>query len=795
MLSNHLKVIFRQLTRNKAFSIINLTGLITGIVVCLFVVQFIWFERSFERFNVNADHTYRINLYNTSNGTFTSISPGTVSGLAYAMKQSIPGIESIGRISSKTKGVVSSPQHQKVNLENEIVFADPSIINLLGVDLIYGDQVNVLKDQRSIFISATTALKYFGEANVVGKVLEVGFSGATIETKPFQVKGVFKDIPANTHQHFDLILPPENEPAWNENWSWSDVTTYVRLQENVVPKDLDAGLAKVVRQHHQDDTGDRYLLEPITDIRLFALDGSGRGTLVNVFMILGAVILLLAWFNYISLSTARFLERMKEVGVRKLVGASRRQLIFQHLTESFFFNFISFLVALLLFVFLSPWMHHYLDVPIAGTFLDEPVTWFLIPVSIILGTLFSGFYPAIFLSSFKPLHSLKGRINGIADRSTLRKALVVVQLSISVILITAIFAIEKQIRFMQKQDVGISLDQTLIISEPLLSDASSIQKFEPFKNEILQLPSVTGITYASSFPGSEIDWHRTDITLGEENADYRYSSRIISIGTEFLEVFKLPVLTGRNFNPDVEGDKKAMLINEEACLMFGFKSCEEALNKLIFIGSRKFEVIGVVKNYHYRSLQYPLQPILYMQGYPRNPSYAIKISNGEITETIAKIEARWKEAYAGNVFRFHFLDEQFEQQYSSEKQMGMIVAILSVLAMVISFLGLFGLSIYAVSRRTREIGIRKVFGATVLNVVSLLTKEFLKLVIVGGLIAVPVVYQGLKIWLERYAYKMPVDILLFGLPLVVVMLLTLIAISFQTVMAARTNPVDSIKHE
>lgn len=795
MLTNNVKIAFRQLTKNKVYAAINMVGLISGIAVCLFVAQFVWFEWTFERFNLNADRTYRVNLYNTSNGVFENISTGTVSGLAHEMKQTLPGIESVGRLSSKTKGVVSNKDRHVENLENEIVYADPSIINLLGIELINSNKSVQLKDPQSIIISESAALKYFGETNATGKVLDIGFNGSNIEVKPYQVQGVFSDIPVNSHQHFDFVLPPENEQVWNENWSWSNVTTYVILQQSSEPQNLKDGLAKIVKQHHQDDTGDRYLLEPITEIRLHALDGSGRKTLVNFFIILGGVILLLAWFNYVGLSTARFLERMKEVGIRKLVGASRTQLMLQLLTESFLFNLISFSFALLLFITTWPWLAQYLQMPATSTFLSEPWAFVGILAFLIIGTLLSGLYPSLFLSSFKPLQSIKGRINRLADRSTLRKALVVVQLSITVILTTSIIAIIRQISFMRSQNLGIPLEQTIIIREPLLTDGTTAQKFEPFKNEILRLPAVTGVTYASSFPGSEIDWHRTDITLVEENTGFRYNSRIISIGTEFLDVFRLPLITGRNFNPDLESDKKAMLINEEACSMFGFKNKDDALNKLIFIGSRKFEVIGVVKNYHFRSLQYQMQPILYMQGYPRNPSYAIKVENENIAQTVAAIEDRWKQAYIGNIFTYYFLDAEFDRQYTSEKQLGTIIAGLTLLAIVISFLGLFGLSFYSVTRRTKEIGIRKVLGASVLKIIILLSRDFVKLVFVGVIIGVPFIYQGLKIWLQGYAYQMPMDVWLFVLPSAIVTLLTFVAICFQTLRAAHANPVDSIRYE
>ncbi len=794
MITNNIRIILRQMTRNKSFAFINLLGLITGLTVCLFIAQFVLFEYSFENFNKNADRTFRVNLYNTSNGVFDEISKGTVSGLAYAMKQTLPGIEAIGRLSSKEGAVVYNAGKAIRNLENRIIFADNAIIDILAIHLLVGDNRKVLTSAQSIIISESTAIRYFGTADVVGKSLEIGFPGASIEMEPFVVDGVF-ELAANANEQFDIVLPPRNEQEWNENWAWSNVTTYVRLNANVSTESLTQGLAGIIKQYHQDNTGDKYLLEPIRDIRLHALDGSGRATMVNFFLGLGLVVLLLAWFNYIGLSTARFLESIKEAGIRKLIGASRKQLIFRFLAEAFVFNSLSLLCAILLFASIAPLAASYFQMPSSGFILQIPLVYMFLLFALLVGVLISGLYPALFLSSVKPLQSINGKLNEFADRSALRKVLVVTQLAVSLILITAIFAIEKQIDFLRNRNLGISLEQTLIIDSPVLTDGTTVNKYEPFRNEILRMPSVAGVTYASSFPGSEIDWHRADITLNEENAPFRYNSRIVSIGTEFLDVFKLDILTGRNFNPDVESDRKALLINEEASKMFGFPDIRDALGKVIFIGSRRFEVIGVIKNYHYRSLQHQLQPILYMQGYPRNPAYAIKIASQDMTNTIADIERKWKETYSGNVFSYYFLDDKFDLQYASDNQIRMIVGVLSLLAVIVSFLGLFGLSLYTVNRRTKEIGIRKVMGASALNIVSLLSKDYARLVILGCVIGLPVGYQLIKKWLQSYAYQMPLDTSLFLVPVLILVLLTALTVSIKTLKSASINPIDSLRYE
>ena len=795
MLSNTFKVIIRSLTRNKSFSFINLIGLVTGLTVCLFIAQFAWFEYSFERFNKNAERTFRVNHYNTSNGVFENISAGTVSGLAYAMKTTLHGIESIGRISSKAGAVVSNPSKQIRNIEKGIVYADPSIVDLLAINLIAGDGHSLLKDVQAMIVSESAARKYFGSTDIVGESLEIGFPGPNIEMKVFKIEGVFHDIPSNSHQHFDFVLAPVNEQAWNENWAWSNVSTYVRLNANADPEIFHSGLAKIVKQYHQDGKGDKYLLEPITEIRLNALDGSGRASIVNFFLALGLVVLLLAWFNYISLSTARFLENMKEVGIRKLIGASRKELVVRFLAASFIFNVLSFVCGMLLFALIWPWIVTYFQIPEVELILQIPVAYLYFSAALFLSTLMSGLYPSIFLSSFKPLQSIKGKVNEFTDRSTLRKVLVVTQLSISLVLITAVLAIKKQIDFLQHQNLGITLEQTLIIESPVLTDQATVNKYKPFRNEILQLPSVTGVTYASSFPGSEIDWHRADITLNEENAPYHYSSRIVSIGTEFLDVFNLRLITGRNFNSDNIGDQKTMLINEEAAGMFGFKKIDDAIGKFIFVGSRQFEIIGVIENYHFVSLQHKLQPILYMQGYPRNPAYAIRIHELDMRQTVAAIEQKWKETYPENVFSFYFLDEKFDLQYSSDRQLGILTGVLTALAVVLSFLGLFGLSLYTVSRRTKEIGLRKVFGASVLNIVVLFSRDYTKLVAFGCLIGVPLSYYLIDSWLQRYAYQFSLDYSLFTVPILVLMVLTFVTVSMKTTKTANKNPVESLKYE
>jgi putative ABC transport system permease protein len=416
-------------------------------------------------------------------------------------------------------------------------------------------------------------------------------------------------------------------------------------------------------------------------------------------------------------------------------------------------------------------------------------------VLLLAGTFTAGLYPALFLSSFKPFAALKGLVGKSAAQAAVRKTLMVVQLSASALLMTGVLAIDRQLDFMQRQTLGINIDQTLIIEGPLMHDGTSIHRFEPFKRAVSSLPGVQGVTYASSFPGGEIDWHRTDIKLRDETAEHRYDSRIISIGTDFLNVFQLPLRAGRNFDPAIESDNKTMLLSVSAARMFGFTDVEASLGEVVFIGSRRFEVIGVVDDYHYRSLQYAVEPVLYIQGYPRNPTYAIKLPTERLSDAMPMIERLWREAYSGNVFKYYFLDDRFNAQYLSDKRAGTLIMIFTVIAACISGAGLFGLSLYAVGRRRKEVAVRKVFGASVVRITVLLSSEAIRLMVLSAVLAVPLCYYGIVRWLEGYTNKMNLDVALFVIPLIVVFILVLSAIGFQTVRAARRSPVEGMRHE
>lgn len=789
-----IRSILRRSTRKKSFTAINLLGLTVGTAVAMFVAQLVWFEYSFDRHIPDSDRIYRVNLYNTNNGVFDQISAGTVSGLAADIRENIPAVESVARLSSLSQGIVANPERQVEDLEGEIAYADPDILELLGLNLLDGGRKKALQEPQTILISETAARKYFGSLQATGKILKIGFNNNSLEKQPYEVRGVFKDIPANANRHFQFLLPPESRKAWDENWAWSNVETYLSLPVGTSPEALDGGLAAIVKQRHT-GTGDRYLLEPVTAIRLHALDGTGRASTVRFYLLLGAAILFLAWFNYINLSTARFFERMKEIGVRKLIGAQRHQLIRSFLAEALAFNVFAFLLAAGLFRVSRPVVFRFLDHPPAMDLPNPALLGGIAILAVLLGTAASGLIPAMFLSSFQPLQSLKGELNDMTDRSTLRKVMVTLQLGVTIVLLTAVLAIRRQVDFLHAQDPGIAIDQTLVIDPPLMTDGTSVQAYEPFKNEVLRMPSVKGVTYASSFPGSEIDWHRSDITLDRENADYRYDSRIIAIGTEFPDVFGLQLAAGRNFNPEIESDNTAMLINEEAVGMFGFLAPEDALGRLIFIGSRKFETIGVLKNYHFRSFEHALQPLLFIEGFPRGPGYAVKLGTGDLPGTLTAIRERWENAYAGNVFRYRFLDEVFDRQYAADRQSGRIVGALTALAILISCSGLFGLILFSANRRRREIGIRKVLGATTARIVLLFSKDFMLLALIAGCIAIPPAYHYINRWLDHYAAKMPVTAGLFLIPVLIVFLLTLATTGFQAMAAASRNPVGSLKDE
>jgi putative ABC transport system permease protein len=783
----------RQLFRQKLFASINLVSFTTGICIALMVGQYVWFEFSFEDFNDNADEVYRVNLYNTENGVFTEISSGTVSGLAYEMKATMPGVYAIARI-SKTGGIAVNKIKDISDVEASMIYADSDIVDLLALKLLYKGNAILKEGTKSLLISNSTALKYFGKTDVVGATLDLGFNNNTVATVPYQIEGVFQDIPENSNEHFDFVLPIENPGDWDKNWDWSNAITYVRFEKDVKHETINAAFSKIVKAHHHDDKGDRYLLEPISDIRLRALNGRGTYSTARTFILFGIIILVLAWCNYVNLSTAGFVDRIKDTGVRKLLGASRLQLVKTMLFDTFMFNVIAFAIAAIVFVVSWHWVGEFIQSSTKVTIFMHTTPALVCLSFVIFSSLVSGLYPSIFLSSFKPLQSLKGKVTSFVDRPTFRRILVVVQLTVSIILITAIFAVNGQLGFMKGQDLGIAIDQTMIVSGAIMSNNSSVDRYQPFQTEVLKLPGVKAITFASSYPGSEIDWHRTDITLGESK-DFLYDSRIVAIGTEFLEMFSIPLLAGHNFNPDVLYDSKSLLLNEEACKMFKFFPYEKALGQSISIGSRTFKVVGVVKNYHFRSLQYPLQPVLFMHGYPRAPTYAIKFDARTLSSLLPKLATTWDTFYAGNIFKFEFLEDTFNKQYRSEELVGRVVGLLTFFGMLISCSGLFGLSLYSVNQRLKEIGIRKILGASEGNIVFFLWTEYMLLIIIGSVASITIGYFLVERWLNNYAYKMPITTLLFIIPILAVTAFTIMTISIRTIAAAKQNPANILKHE
>jgi putative ABC transport system permease protein len=788
-----IQLSLRQLFNKKAFATINLLSFITGICIAMMIGQFVWFEFSFENFNPHADEVYRINLYNTENGVFTNVSDETVSGLAYEMKESIPGICSIARV-SKASGIVTNKENQISDVEASMVYGEKGIIDLLAIDMLHAGNDVLKEGSKSVVISESAALRYFGKTDVIGDVLDFGFRSNSVSTTPYHVQGVFKDIPQNSNLRFDFILAVENVSEWDKNWDWSNVNTYAQFDENVKQSAIDAGFENIVKKHHRLDSKDRYLLEPISDIRLRAANGTGRYYLVKVFILFGAVILVLAWCNYINLSTANFVDSVKEMGVKKLLGATRNELIGQLLLNTLVFNLISFVVAAVIFLTTWSWVAEFIECSPRITLFDQPVTLVICLAFVGVSTVISGLYPSIFLSSFKPLQSVKGSVSSLVNRQGFRKILVTMQLTISIVLITAIFAINKQLLFMKEQNLGISLDQTMVIREAVMTDNTSIHQYQPFKNEILKMPGVKAVTFASSYPGGEIDWHRADVTLSG-NKDIIYDSRIVSIGTEFLDFFSIPLLTGRNFNPDILYENKSILLNEEACKMFKFLPYEKAIGQTISVGSRTFEVIGVIKNYHFQSLQFPLAPILFMHGYPLAPSYAIKFEPQALQGLLPQIEKVWKASYAGNIFKYEFLLDSFEKQYQTEQVVGRVIGLLTFFGILISCSGLFGLSLYAVGQKTKQIAIRKVLGASEKKIVLYLWRDYMLLLLIACLGGVTIVYFLVNRWLDTYAYKMSLTVAFFFIPIVIISVLTLLTIGFQTIAAARRNPSTVLKYE
>ncbi len=643
MFKNYLTSVWRYISRNKAFTIINVSGLVIGMTAFLLISQYVLHEFSYDKFHTKAGQIFRLQLDRYNKGEISTRWASGAAGIGPDVKAEFPEVERYVRMTNRSAVFSYGDVFFK---EDFTSFASEDFFKVFSFKLINGVDSTVLKDPFKIVISQSFAKKYFGNENPVGKVLRNN------GTREYEVTGVFEDMPENSHMRADAIMSFASlHKMWNDpitSWNWDGFFTYVLLDEKANPKDFEKKLAAFVQkrmgeQMKADNVNMIFNLQAINDIHLdsdfigeFKPNGNRQST--YFLLIIAVLILVIAWINYINLSTAKSIERAREVGVRKVMGGIRQQLVQQFLFESLLLNFIAVVVAIAAVVLLTPWFNELTGRELDYLLFREKMFWIWLGVLIVVGALLSGIYPAFVLSSYKPAEVMKGRFKNTNSGIFFRKGMVVTQFVASVTLIVGTFTVYRQIQFMQSQDLNVDINQTLVLQSPNVVDSTYQQKFQLFKQQVKQYPEVISMTASSSVPGSSPDWNAGGIRRLSQREDETNQYRIIMMDHDFSESFGLEILAGRDFSEDVVNEHKNVLINESSARLMGFKKLTEAVNDQIFFWGDTFRIVGVLKNYRQESLKKAFEPLIFRYNSAPGGYYSIKFNTTNVKTSLARFE-------------------------------------------------------------------------------------------------------------------------------------------------------------
>jgi putative ABC transport system permease protein len=808
MFRNNIKIAFRNFARQKSYTLLNIIGLSLGMAASLLILQYVKYERSFDTFHSRANDIYRIQYNGWQNGKLNYESAVAVPAASAALKNNFPEVEEYSRM-LPLSGVIQyeKPGEEPITFrEEKAMYADTSLFKIFNFKIVQGDQATCLKGLNKIILSESTARKYFGNENPVGKLL-LHNGNRTVE-----VTGVFEDVPENSHLKFDFLvsyetLNKQTEDQSANSWGWYDFYSFVLLKPGTDVEALQAKWDAFVLKTRKEewDKFNRkqdFLLKPLTSIHLESKllyetspEELRDGKSVYALSVIALFILVIAWVNYVNLATARSFNRANEVGVRKVVGAFRGQLIIQFITESILLNIIAAVLALGIvfalwssFSSLTGW-----NIPV--DYLLQKDFWLLVVGLFLLGALLSGFYPAIVLSSFRPIAVLKGKMMRSSGGNFLRKSLVVFQFVASVVLISGSLIVYQQLNYMKTKDLGVNIDQTLVLKGPEIAADSVYEKnLEALRTEILRIPGVKGVAGSQNIPGVENYW-----TMGIKrlNGGPNGWNTVTHTGFdyEFVSQYKINVIAGRSFDRKFPSDAKKVMLNRAAAKELEFDDPAKAIGEKIISGRDTMEVVGVLEDFHQMSLKTAIIPLVCRLSPSASSFYSIKLETDNYKSVMEKIAEPWNTFFPGNPFDYFFLDQHFNNQYSRDDRFGEVFTIFTGLAIFIASLGLVGLASFMTVQRTREIGIRKVLGSTETGIVVLLSKGFMQPVLVGIAIACPIGWWLMGQWLQSFPYHTQIDFWVFVAAGFLVVLIAFLSVSSQTLKAAMTKPAETLKHE
>ncbi|MFC1724974.1 ABC transporter permease [candidate division KSB1 bacterium] len=791
MFMNYLKITFRNFKSQKGYSFINIAGFAVGIACSILILLWIYDELNYDSYHENADRICRVGfaMARGDNLVYYAKAPFIA---AKTFSDELPEIESYTRILVVT-GQLSYQDKKFDNLNN--LYAEPAFFEMFSYNFINGNAASALYNPGSVVLTEETAFKIFGKADPVGKIVKLN------QDKDFVVTGVIKNVPVNSHFHFDFVVPIDSrfDSYGSEFTHWRDITgwSYVLLEKGADIKEVEKKIPAIVKQQVGEDYREEFFFQKLTDIHLKSnlrteIETNGDITYVYLFSVTALLILIIACINFMNLSTARSAVRMKEVGLRKVLGANRRNLIRQFLGESIILTTMGILFAVIIVIISLPVFNEITKKEFnLSTFINSGFLLKLLCLLLFTGII-SGSYPAFYLSSFKPAEVLRARFSKFRSRSFVRNILAVSQFVITLVLITCTFIMIKQINYMKNKDLGFEKENIIVLR---IRGQNIISNQEAFKNELKKNPAVLEASYSSGVPGKR---RLLYAVIKETDTQKPYPFYVIFTDPDFLKTFKFNILYGRDFSKDFSMDvSNAYVVNETAAKQLGFGN-QETIGKRIMIGVSYIgfgPIVGVIKDFNFEPLKKDINPLVICPFKMENIYLSLKIDEQNTSGVISFLENKWKEFEPNFPFDYFFVDENFNSFYMNEERTQKILNYFSVFAVFISCLGLFGLASFTVERRTKEIGIRKVLGAKIPAILLMLLKKYIAIVVISTIIAAPGAFFAMKKWLENFAFKTNIGIFEFILSAAVVLLIVLSTVSYQAFKAASANPVKSLRNE
>ncbi len=788
MFKNYLTIAFRNLRRQKIYSLINISGLALGMTAFLIIAVWVWHEISYDRFHEHASRIYRVaeKRHFPDQVRLSNRTPGP---LSTALKENFPEIKSVARVAWTGERVLR--YQDEVHYENDILTVDPDFLRIFTFPMVVGDSAKALDEPFSVVVTESAAAKYFGKEDPLGKVLNLD------NRFDLTVTGVMEDVPENSHLQFGMLVPFEmvERLGWDiRNWGFSMALTYIHLLDQVDVQAFEEKIAGNVKKYDE-ATNIELFLQPLTRLHLFTNianpDARGRIQYLLIFSLVGILILFMACFNFMNLTTARSEYRAKEIGLRKVVGARRKHLVRQFLAEAVFLAFAALLITAPLIQLFLPVFNEITGESFSiSNFTNVWILLFVIGITVLIG-LFSGSYPAFMLSSFQPVKVLQGGQSSRYKGSVIRKILVLVQMSISLILIIVSSVIFQQIGFIKNKDLGF--DQEHVVSLPLgIANQENSQIYQNFRDIVKQNPRILSVTAGFTHPTDFASQIRNIVYKGKR-IDEDIPINLTSVEYGFIETLKIKMLKGRSFNQEFGAERGNLLVNQSFEKLLGVES---ALGEVVHIGPEyKGRIIGIMQDFHMEAVSMAvIGPLIVFLNSNVNHIF-VRIHPENIPATLEFLETAWRKAAPNLPFAYNFLDEEFNRLYTDVENMGTALRYFTFFAVCIACLGLLGLTSFSTEKRTKEIGIRKILGSSVSGIVTLLCRDYVRVVLLAILCAWPISWWLMSRWLQNFPYRVSLSWINFVLSGILILLITLVTVSFQTIKAALADPVDSLRYE